>query len=612
MTAIDDIKAKLDIVEIISSYVTLHKAGRNYKAVCPFHSEKTPSFFVFPDKQSWHCFGSCSTGGDLFTFVMKKNNVDFSQALQILADRAGVRLEREHDENRQEKDILFSINEAAASKFHWFLFNLEEGTKTLRYLQGRGLSDKSIEDFQLGYAPGSWDAMKNHLGHEGFKTDDLEKLGLVKTSEKGTQYDAFRNRVIIPIKDQRGKVLGFGSRALDDSPPKYLNSPQSSIFDKSGILYGLDRANKAIEKNNQVVVVEGYFDAIMAHQYSFQNTVASMGTALTARQLKILQKLTKNIVLALDPDAAGEKAMLMGLETASQSLATKVVPVIQPGGSISYVDVMDAEIKVLVLPEAKDPDEFIKEKPDLWKEMVSNALSASEYLFRACASGLNLNTMEGRETALSKISPFIKEVKDPLRRAYYLKQLASLLQVDTNYLLKLFPSTSSSPLKGSVTSTARFLPARRSYEEYCLNLLFRYPQIKGKAEALKGEFFQYAENRELFLAWKNIADSDIIKTKLDPVLISHLEAILSKPVPPIPADKVTKNFLDCVSRLKQEYIKSLKVREQVFWSNSDMSYKEEAAVHKQLAESDEQLKVLETTRELGEVFNAQEVQRRTN
>lgn len=612
MTVIDDIKLKLDIVEIISSYVALQKAGRNYKAMCPFHTEKTPSFFVFPDKQSWHCFGSCSTGGDLFTFVMKKNNVDFSQALTILADKAGVSLEREQGETRQERDILYRINEAAASKFHWFLFNLEEAKKALKYFKNRGLSEKTIEDFQLGFAPDSWDAMKNHLSLEGFKTEDLEKVALIKTSEGGKKYDTFRNRIIFPIKDQRGKVLGFGSRVLDDSQPKYLNSPQSPIFDKGGALYGLDRAGKSIEKNNQVVVVEGYFDVILAHQYNFQNTVASMGTALTARQLKILQKLTKNIVLALDPDAAGEKAMLMGLETASQSLDTKVVPVIQPGGSVSYIDVLDAELKVLVLPEAKDPDEFIIENPDRWPKLVLNALSASEYLFKACASGLNLNTMEGRETALAKISPFIKEVKEPLRRAYYLKQLASLLQVDTNYLLKLFPSSSQGLSKGPSAGKPSFLPARRSYEEYCLNLLFRYPQVKEKTGVLIEDFFQFAENRELYLAWKNIPDPDIIKRNLDPALASHLEAILSIPVPPVPADKTIKHFLDCVSRLKQEYIKSLKVKEQVYWSNSDISYKEKEIVDKKLIESDEQLKVIETTRELGEVFNAQEVRRRAN
>lgn len=609
MTVIDDIKIKLDIVEIISSYVTLQKAGRNFRAACPFHSEKTPSFFVFPDKQSWHCFGSCSTGGDLFTFVMKKNNLDFSQALSLLADKAGVRLEREPIESKQERDILFRINEAAASKFNWFLFNLEEGKKTLKYLEERGISSKSIEDFQLGFAPNSWDAMKNHLLLEGFKMEDMEKLGLVKTSETGKQYDAFRNRAIIPIKDQKGKVVGFGSRALDDSMPKYLNSPQSSIFDKSGILYGIDRAARAIEKNNQVVVVEGYFDAIMAHQYSYQNTVASMGIALTSKQLKILQKLTKNIVLALDPDAAGEKAMLMGLETASQSLDTRVMPVIQPGGGINYVDVLDAELKVLVLPGKKDPDEFIIENPEQWKEVVAKALSSPEYLFKALASGLNLNTMEGRETALAKISPFIKEVKDPIRRSYYLTQLAPVLQVDTNYLLKLFPSVTAS--KGG-SRTAPALPARRSYEEYCLNLLFHYPRVREKIEALREEFFQFSENRELYLRWKNNADIDIMKSSINPALISHLEAILAMAVPPVPADKITRHFLDCVYRLKQEYIKSLKVKEQVYWSSSDMSYKDKEIVNKKLVESDEQLKVIETTRELGEVFSAQEVKHGTN
>ncbi len=612
MTVIDDIKLKLDIVEVISSYVTLQKAGRNFKAVCPFHTEKTPSFFVFPDKQSWHCFGSCATGGDLFTFIMKKNNVDFSQALTILADKAGVSLEREQDETRQERDLLYKINDAAASKFHWFLFNIEEAKKALKYFKERGLNDKTIEDFQLGFAPNSWDAMKNYLSLEGFKTEDMERVALLKTSETGKKYDTFRNRLIFPIKDQRGKVVGFGSRALDESQPKYLNSPQSPIFDKGGTLYGIDRANKAIEKNNQVVVVEGYFDVILAHQYGFQNTVASMGTALTARHLKTLQKLTKNIVLALDPDPAGEKAMLLGLQTASESLDTKVVPVIQPGGSIGYIDVLDAELKVLVLPEAKDPDEFIIENPARWPELVSNALSAWDYYFDSVTSGLNLNTIEGKEEAITKSSFVINNTKNPIRRADYIAKLASRLKLDRYYLLKLFPSSSQGPLKGPSAGKPSFLTARRSYEEYCLNVMFRYPQVKEKAGVLNEDFFQFAENRELYLAWKNIPDPDIIKKTIDPALASHLEAILAIPVPPVPADKIGKHFLDCVSRLRQEYIKSLKVKEQVYWSNSDISYKEKESVDKKLIESDEQLKVIQTTRELGEVFNAQEGQHRAN
>lgn len=609
MTVIEDIKLKLDIVDVISGYVTLHKAGRNYKALCPFHAEKTPSFFVFPERQSWHCFGSCSTGGDLFTFIMKKNNVDFSQALTILADRAGLSLEREQDDTRQERDILYRINETAASKFQWHLFNTGEGGKVLAYLKERGLSDKSIEEFQLGFAPNSWDGMKNHLNSEGYKTEDIARAALLKTSDTGKQYDTFRNRLIIPIKDQRGKVLGFGSRALDDSLPKYLNSPQSPIFDKGGVLYGLDRAHKAIEKNNQVVVVEGYFDAIMAHQYAFQNSVASMGTSLTGRQLRILQKLTKNIVLALDPDAAGEKAMLLGLETASQSLDTRVVPVVQPGGGITYVDILDAEMKVLVLPGGKDPDEFIRESPERWKELVGSAMPALEFVFRSAASGLDLNTTEGKEAALAKVSPFIKDVKDPIRKAFYLNRLASLLQIDAGYLQKLFPSTVSSRTPVNRSTVVR---ASRNYEEYCLYLLFKYPRIREKSELLKEEFFQFSENRELYLAWKNIADSDILNMNINPALSSHLEAVLSISVPPVPDDRILRHFLDCVSRLKQEYIKGLKVKEQVYWSNSEISYKEKEAVDKILIESDEQLKVTETTRQLGEVFNAQEVQRRTN
>ncbi|HWR71133.1 MAG TPA: DNA primase, partial [Dehalococcoidia bacterium] len=311
MDTVDEIKQRLDIVEVLSSYVPdLKKSGRNFKAVCPFHSEKTPSFFVFPERQSWHCFGACGTGGDMFAFVMRKEGVDFKEALNILAERAGVTVvQRKLDEGKSEADRLKEINEAAADYYHNLLFHSSGGQRTREYLVRRGVSEKTMRQFLIGYSQDSWDSLRLELLKRGYHENELSAAGLLVEKEKEAgSYDRFRNRLMFPIRDAGGRVVGFGARALDDSLPKYLNSPQTLIFDKSSSLYGIDFARPAIRKENLVVIVEGYMDVIVAHQHGFTNVVASLGTALTEKHVGIVKKLTNRLVLALDADAAGEMA----------------------------------------------------------------------------------------------------------------------------------------------------------------------------------------------------------------------------------------------------------------------------------------------------------------
>ena len=298
MDTVDEIKQRLDIVEVLSSYVPdLKKSGRNFKAVCPFHSEKTPSFFVFPERQSWHCFGACGTGGDMFAFVMRKEGVDFKEALNILAERAGVTVvQRKPDESKSEADRLKEINEAAAEVFHRLLFNSTGGQRTREYLIRRGVSEKTMRQFQIGYSQDSWDSLRQELMKRGYHENELASAGLLVEKEKEGTYDRFRNRLMFPIRDMAGRVVGFGARALDDSLPKYLNSPQTLVFDKSSSLYGIDFARPAIRKENLAVVVEGYMDVIVAHQHGFTNVVASLGTALTEKHVGIVKKLTNRLV----------------------------------------------------------------------------------------------------------------------------------------------------------------------------------------------------------------------------------------------------------------------------------------------------------------------------
>jgi len=316
MSQIDEIKNRLDIVEVISAYVPLKKAGRNYKGLCPFHVEKTPSFVVFPDSDGWHCFGACSTGGDIFSFIMKKENLDFGEALRLLADKAGVPLEERRPEQAEKEsrlDKLRDLNAVTASFFnHHFVASSQAGAAR-DYVESRGLNDDTIERFEIGYALDEWDALLGYLKKKGYSEEVILEAGLIIERESGGYYDRFRNRLVIPIRDRRGRVIGFGARALDDSLPKYLNSPQTPLFDKSSVLFGLDKALRAIRSRNEVIIVEGYMDVLTAHQYGIDNVIASMGTALTEKQLRELSRSTSRFILALDSDAAGDQATLRGL-----------------------------------------------------------------------------------------------------------------------------------------------------------------------------------------------------------------------------------------------------------------------------------------------------------
>ena len=318
MSVTDEIKDRLDIVDVISGYVPLKKAGRNYKGLCPFHNEKTPSFIVFPDTQGWHCFGACGIGGDIFTFVMKRENLDFGEALAMLAAKAGVELqprEAAASGNDAKLERLRAIVADAAVYFHYLLNKANKAASPRDYLAQRGLTETTWEAWQLGYALDSWDALRDRLTGKGYKLDEIEETGLIIRREDGTGwYDRFRGRLMIPIRDVQGRTIGFGARILREDParpaPKYMNSPQGPLFDKGHILFGLDMARKAIHDEDLAILVEGYMDVMMSHQVGVCNVVAGMGTALGETQMRQLKRYTGNITLALDPDAAGDHATL--------------------------------------------------------------------------------------------------------------------------------------------------------------------------------------------------------------------------------------------------------------------------------------------------------------
>ena len=438
MSVTDEIKERLDIVEVISQYVPLKKAGRNYKGLCPFHSEKTPSFVVFPDSQSWHCFGACSTGGDLFTFIMKRENLSFGEALELLAARAGVELMPRAGSLSVEEQRLERLREIvanAAGYYHYLLVNAPEAGIARDTLARRGLLPATWESWQLGYALDSWDALTERLVAKGYTLEELEAAGLVVRRDDGSGcYDRFRGRLMIPIRDVRGRTIGFGGRILREDPahpqPKYINSPQTPLFDKSAVLFGLDMAHKAIRDSGLAVIVEGYMDVLMAHQAGFTNVVAGMGTALTEEQLRQLKRYTANVTLALDPDVAGDHAVVRGLETARQALEREWQPVIDPRGLVRQESRLKTQVRIAALPDGLDPDELIQRDPDRWRQVIAGAKPIVDYYLGVVGREEDLSSARGKANAVARMAPLIREIANAVERNHYIQLLARLIQTD--------------------------------------------------------------------------------------------------------------------------------------------------------------------------------------
>ncbi len=579
MSVIDEIKQKIDIAEVAGQYVRLTKSGRTLRGLCPFHSEKHPSFFVYPEQQSWHCFGACNTGGDVFSLVMKKEGIDFGEALRLLAQKTGVTLSARVEPKAEEKGRLYQVNEATAQYFHDSLLHSPEGEKARNYVASRSISIKTATEFQLGFSPNKWEGLKQHLLEIGYTEADLSAAGLVTESETGETHDRFRNRLMFPICDIRGRVIGFGARALDDSMPKYLNSPQTPLFDKSGSLYGINLAKEAIRKQEMVVIVEGYMDTITAHQNGFDNVIASMGTAVTEKQVNTIKRLTKNMALALDADEAGEEAMLRG---------------------VGYENTLDAEVKVIILPKGKDPDDVIKEDAETWRSLLKEALPIVDYTFNMATAELDLNTAKGKSSAVDKLLPIIAEIKDPVRQAHYLQKLARLVNItDRNLeaaLKRIKPSQGKrqveEPKQEAIAQALRPVFSRPR-EEYCLALLLQHPELKGSSQHPLPEHFENSENREIFVAWQKTDSLPSLKEQLDPTMGEYVEHLAAKSLPP---NQTKEKYADCVLNLKRDFLQNLSAKNEA----ALVLERELGGNAAELAKLEEQ--GIEVSIQLGEVF----------
>ncbi len=440
MTAVDEIKARLDIVEVVSETVKLRRSGRSYTGFCPFHQNtKTPAFAVFPDSGSWRCFGACNEGGDIFKFVMKREGWDFAEALKYLAQKAGVELvpmTPERKEREDEFEHLRDILEQSVKFYQSQLLKTPAGKPALDYLLNRGVTLDSIQKFELGYAPDSYEALIGHLGGLGHALEKMADVGVVNERDSGGYYDKFRNRIMFPIRDVAGKMTGFGARILDpEDVPKFLNSPQTILFNKSRLLYGLNYAKKAIRDADQVVIVEGYLDVIALHQSGYPNCVSPMGTAINEDQLRYLKKYSRRIVLAMDADAAGEKATLRGVEIARHALDRETEFAYDPRGLLQHEARLQADVRVTTLPDGKDPDDVVLKDREDWQKIVDSAKPIVVHVMETLSAGQDLDDGKVRSSIAAQIIPLIEDVPSAVERDTYRQQLARLLKVDERSLL---------------------------------------------------------------------------------------------------------------------------------------------------------------------------------
>ncbi|MFP4321973.1 MAG: DNA primase [Anaerolineales bacterium] len=574
MSVVDEIKGRLDIVDIVSGYTQIKKSGHSYKGLCPFHSERTPSFVVFPGTQTWRCFGQCGVGGDVFGFYMRAEGLEFKEALRDLAQRAGVELKSQNQqasEDTQIRERLYHILELMQNAY----FKTLPGSPAEAYARQRGLNNETIEAFKLGYAPPEWSRALDYLRKHGFSMDEIRASGMLSESSKtGKIYDRFRNRFMIPIRDGRGRPIAFGARLLEDDPnaPKYLNSPQTELFDKSQTLFGYDLARRAIRETETAIFVEGYLDVMQAHQAGYQNVIAPMGTSLTAAQLETVARYARRIILALDADTAGLKATQRGLEVAREALGDSDTYVMDARGYFQQAGHLKIDIRVLHLPEGKDPDDFIRARPDEWPAQVEAARPLSEFLIENAVADLpDHPSVAERQHIAQKLLPLLSATEDSLLRHDNIQMLSAKLRLDPREVItwaesltrregyaaqpqKRRPSKAraQAPKPAPPPADVPLVSRARILERYCLSVMIQRPERFFEAnrllrevlndtkppfaEGLSSEDFSYTDFQRVFellqvaRAQFEMEPIDYLREYIEPDLQDTLHEILIEPL----------------------------------------------------------------------------------
>jgi len=496
MDQLEEIKSKIDIVQFISEFLPLKKAGRNFKAICPFHNEKTPSFMVSPERQIWHCFG-CNRGGDIFGFLMEMERMEFGEALRVLAKRAGVELQSYRPTQAEtEKEKLYEINHLASEFFHYLLLNHKIGKRALDYILQRGISKESLEKFRIGYSPPMWDGLQKFLvGKKGYKAEELEKAGLIIASSRqqqtdsgrpltvGRYYDRFRDRLMFSLFDHRGNTVGFAGRLLDPNAKeaKYVNTPETLVYHKSELLYPLQITKEEIKKENKAIVVEGELDAISSYQVGIRNVVAIKGSALTEAQSRLLKRFTENLVLSLDSDAAGDMAARRGIEIA---------------------DNLGLNIKVVVLEKYKDPDEAAQKEPNYLKERIAQAENIYDFYINSAFKRFGGRTAEEKKKIGQELVPILAKIEDEIVKDVYTKKLADRLGVnEESIILQIEKIKNKTFLVAKPPEKTVFLSSRRDLlEEYYLALIFQTKEVRDLLEEEERSLFHSPVNLKLIEA----------------------------------------------------------------------------------------------------------------
>ena len=503
---LERIRRDSDLVGLISQYISLKKSGQNYTGLCPFHEEKTPSFSVSPAKQVFHCFG-CHAGGDTFSFIMKMEGQTFSQTVRYLADRMGIDLQEERKPLRDrvgDRPWLYRLQGEALQFFHRNLLHHPQAKTAREYLAGRGIQQDSIEAFHLGFALPSWNSLQTTLSHAGWTPGQLNEAGLVIPRNEDTSgslgfYDRFRNRIIFPIPDLEGRILGFGGRTLDpDGKPKYLNSPETAVFSKGKLLYGLEKGREAILKTGFLIVVEGYFDVISAHHLGIRNIVATLGTALTEAHLRIIRRFTHKIKLIFDPDTAGIRAAIRSTE------------IIAPSG---------IEAHVIQLPEGKDPDAFLRQHGEkAFLDFVSGGTRLIDFAIQESLRDPQTETIEGKMKVTQQLLPMIQRIPHPIERGHTLKNLAEGLQVKESDLLDELKALRS-PRKGTEPGLKPAPPMRLpAEEEIILHLLLQHHlSVEDLSKEVRPQDFSDHRTRHLISILFNSSETREV-TRLQTIL----------------------------------------------------------------------------------------------
>ena len=548
MDAVAEVKQRISLTDFVSRTVKLQKSGRNYRGLCPFHTEKTPSFYVFEETATWRCFGSCGEGGDIFSFLQKRENMDFREALEILAREAGVQFSPRTPESLKEEDRL---NACLSLAVDFYQENLQKsyGEDARKYLlKDRGLSQETIDHFKIGWAPDEWRILRNQLKENGFSDEEGLAVGVLAESDKGgLPYDRFRGRVIFPIQDNRGNLVGLGGRILGEGEPKYLNSPQTKLFDKGNILYGLNEATKTAKDSEVIVLVEGYFDVVSSWQAGFKNVVATMGTSLTELHARSLGRVVNKLVLALDPDTAGqnaiERAGRLVLDMSTESTTRASVR-----NAENFSSKADLDLYVALLPDGQDPDLLVRKDLNAWEKAITEAVPFIHFMLDRIIENEPFETPQESRRLVERIKPILSVIRDPVIRGRHIQDVARRLGLAEEYVNRAIKNGSKQSQGSRITDEETVFSAH----EVLLSTMLQNPGLRDEVENLPPDLFTNSIDREVFIDWLNKPLQDSEDSTSTDFILERREYLFSRRAPNLELTEVKKRARDLIKHILRE------------------------------------------------------------